>query len=342
MVGIVLGGATQRAAAAEPGVVPDLTWYISDADKQRTVVALQDVGSKWVRLNVQWAEAEPLDGSYNEWWMNEYENAIALAHAAGQRVIIMVDTAPAWASGSQRSNVPRDEGDYADFMRYFANRFRGEVDAYEIWNEPNFKRFWSTGPDASAYAAMLKATYPKIKAADPAAKVVFGGTAGNDYDFIERAYAAGVKGYFDVMATHPYTYCGSSGPAAIRREANGRISRDSFVGYREVRETMVAQGDAKPIWVTEFGWNTSSAVCDPGAGLWQGGVSEAQQAEHLTKAFKLLERDRYVQVALWYNFRNNYWAADEDEPEARYGLLRTDFSLKPAYTAFKAYAKGTG
>jgi polysaccharide biosynthesis protein PslG len=329
----------EEAGAAQPGLVPDLTWYTSDVDKVRTIAAIEDVGSEWVRLNVQWKEAEPTKGAYNEWWIAEYQKAVAMADAAGQSIIVMVDTAPSWASGSGSSNVPREPGDYAAFMKYLSGRLGPAVDAYEVWNEPNLKRFWSTGPNAAEYTRLLRAAYPAIKAGNPAAKVVFAGVSGNDYVFLEQAYDAGAKGYFDVMATHPYPYCGSTGPADVRR-SNGRISVDSFTGYREVRATMAARGDVKPIWVTEFGWNTSSTKCDPGAGMWQGGVTEAKQAEYLYEAFELLERDPYVEVALWYDFRNNYWMKDENAPEAQYGLLRTDFTPKPAYYAYRDYAHG--
>jgi hypothetical protein len=94
---------------------------------------------------------------------------------------------------------------------------------------------------------------------------------------------------------------------------------------------MLARGDDKPIWFTEFGWSTSTKEC---------GVSEATQADYLTKAYQLAAQDSYVQVAIWYNFRNNYWDHDADEIESRYGLLRTDFSTKPSYHAFKACATG--
>jgi hypothetical protein len=95
---------------------------------------------------------------------------------------------------------------------------------------------------------------------------------------------------------------------------------------------MLARGDDKPIWFTEFGWSTTSKQC---------GVSEATQADYLRRAFEYIEQDPYVEVATWYNFRNNFFNADADEVEAQYGLLRTDFSEKPAYAAFKAYANGT-
>jgi hypothetical protein len=331
--------AVPAARAAEPGVVPDLSWFIPDADKQRSAAALEDLGSKWVRMDVVWREVEPRRGNYDQHWLAEYEEALEIARAAGQKVILQAYNAPAWASGSSSSNVPRDSADYARFVGMLAQRFRGRIAAYEVWNEPNLSRFWSTGPDPAAYTQLLRAAYPSIKQADPAAKVVFGGLAGNDYKFLERAYAAGAKGSFDVMGTHPYTYCQSTSPTDIQY-SGGRISRDSFLGYREVRASMLARDDRKPIWFTELGWNTSTRPCDPGSGYWGGGVSEAKQAEYLTRAYQLIEADPYVEVAIWYALRNPYWMHDGDYGEARFGLLRTDYSQKPAYAAFKAYAHG--
>ena len=329
------------AQAAEPGVVTDLSWYIPDSDKDRSIAATSELGSKWSRIHVQWREAEPAKGVLNEWWIDEYEEAIDRSLAAGQRVVVMIYNAPAWASGSPARNTPRHPGDYADFAATLAERFEGKVAAYEVWNEPNIERFWSGGPDAGEYARLLREAYPAIKAADPAAEVVFGGLSTNDYDFLEKAYAAGAKGSFDVLGTHPYTYCGSSGPDSVRRRADGRLTPDSFIAYRELRASMVARGDAKPIWATEFGWNTSGRECDPGAGFWQGGVSEAKQAEYLTRAMEIFARDPYVEVAMWYSLRDAYWLTDApNDPEASTGLLKVDYRPKAAFTAFQEWALG--
>jgi polysaccharide biosynthesis protein PslG len=99
---------------------------------------------------------------------------------------------------------------------------------------------------------------------------------------------------------------------------------------------MSARGDDKPIWLTEFGWNTSSERCNPEAGIWQGGVSEDMQANFMSRAFALVEQDRYVQVAIVYSVRN--LAGDASSPEARYGLMRRDYSPKPAFEAFRRFA----
>ena len=325
--------------AAAPGTVPALSWGIPDRAKQREAGLLEAMRSRWVRLHVEWRNAQPRRGRFDRDWMREYAEAVRLARGAGQRVLVMVYNAPKWASGSWRRNVPRRPATFADFMGGLVRRLGPGVDAYEIWNEQNTRRFWSTGPDPAAYTRLLRAAYPAVKRANPAAEVVFGGLSTNDYGFVEGAYAAGVKGSFDVMATHPYPYCGSTDPAAVRTVPGGRMSRDSFLAYREVRATMLAHEDPKPIWLTELGWTTSTRRCNPAAGFWQGGVNERAQARHLTKAFELVEEDPYVQVALWYALRNNPLLGDRDTAEARYGLARTDFRLRPSFCAFRRYAR---
>jgi hypothetical protein len=316
------------AQAVEPGVSPDLSWGISNADQDRTAAALKDVGSRWVRLNVEWGSTETSNNTYDSWMLSHYDRAVNVARAAGQKVLMLVSQSPSWASGSSDKQAPpQNPADYADFVRFLAARWAGKIEAWEVWNEPNLSRFWPTGPSPAKYTELLRAAYPAIKSGDANAKVVFAGPSTNDYDFIEGAYAAGAKGYFDVMATHPYS-CKS--PEAVW-QSNGRISQFAYLGYREIRKLMLARGDDKPIWFTEMGWSTSTQEC---------GVSEVTQADYLKKAFALAAQDSYVQVAFWYNFRNNYWMHDADDVESRYGLLRSDFSHKPSYDAFKACASG--
>jgi hypothetical protein len=291
---------------------------------------MADLGSRWTRIDIGWHDFEPSPGVYNAWSVDAYRVELQRARAAGQKIMVMVSTAPQWATGSSNPNTPpRDPADYARFLSYLGAQYGQYVDAWEVWNEPNTARFWSTGPSPSAYAALVKAAYPAVKAADPGAPVVMGATSLNDNAFLQGAYAAGVKGYFDALSTHPYT---CDAPDVIKRDASGHISKYSFAGYRELRDTMLANGDDKPIWLTEFGWSTSTQGC---------ALSEATQADYVTRAFKFVEQDPYVQVALVYNLRNNFYDGDADTTEARYGLMRTDFSPKPSYAAFKAYATGS-
>lgn len=318
--------------AAQKGLSVDLTWADSLGEQTSTEPIIAESGAKYVRLTLNWSDAEPKRGEFNPWWIVQYDNAVNLAQQAGAKVIFVVGSSPSWASGSSNTETPpKNPADYAEFIHAMAARFAGRVTAWEVWNEENIPRFWSTGPSAAAYTQLLKAAYPAVKSADPNALVLFGGTSLNDYKFISEAYADGAKGSFDVMAVHPYS---CRAPSAIVREGNGNITEDSFLGYRTVHNVMVANGDEKPIWFTEFGWSSSTGgSCE---------VGSTSQASYLTEAYKLTDQDPYVQVACWYNLRNDYWSHDENSVEAQYGLLNTNFTPKPSFAAFKAYTPGSG
>jgi hypothetical protein len=338
---VSLAFTASSATAAEPGVISDLNWGLTSAQQQTEVSRLTELRVRWIRLNLEWAAVETARGSYSATELANMDRSIDLARSTGARVMLVVFRAPAWASGSTTKTTPNDPADFARFMRFLAERYAGRVSAYEIWNEQDLPRFWTGGPNPLAYTALLKAAYPAVKAADPAARVVFGGLDYTWYgiNFLGEAYAAGAKGYFDAMGVHAYTLCGTRDPMETKVYPDGTVMEGSFARYRNLRKTMLANGDDKPIWITEFGWNTSSATCDRSAGVYYGGVSESTQADFLTKAYKLLEGDPYVEVALWYMSRN--WASDADTPNTRYGLMSNSFVPKPAFSAFKAYATPT-
>ena len=322
--------------AAEKGVETDMTWGTNGPTRDQTAAGVKSLGAKWMRLTMAWHDIETAKGSYKN--LAHYDDAFTRAQASGAKIVVTVYTAPEWASGTnERESPPLNPADYADFVRFAATRWGAKVDAWEVWNEPNLKYFWSTGPDAAAYARLLKAAYPAIKGADPSALVLFGGTAYNDYFFLTKAYQEipNLGDYFDVMATHPYPRPANRAPEKVWYEGDGsgRVATKSFAGYREVRRVMQGRGDDKPIWFTEFGWATTS--------ISGWGVSEAQQAEYLTHAYQCVEQDPYVQVAIWYIYRNHAWANDADNWGDQLGLMRTDFSPKPAYNAFKAYTPGS-
>ena len=322
--------APSAAHAVELGLVTDLTWGAAPADQEREYAALDEVGARWVRVEVNWAEVEPARGVHHAWSLQQIDTAIRRNRAAGRQVVVMIGKAPEWASGSpDQGTPPREVAEYARFAAFLARRYAGHgVAGYEIWNEQNIGRFWGGRPDAAAYVRLLRAARTAIRSADRRARIVFGGLSTNDLGYVRAAYAAGAKGQFDVMALHPY-----SCEARIddpKRDAAGVLRPNSFLGYRAVRDFMLARGDAKPMWFTELGWSTTAEAC---------GVGEAEQAERLRASVELMARDPYVRAVMFYNLRNNYWLSDADTTEARYGLLTADFRRKPAYYAFRAAAR---
>ncbi|HEY3759864.1 MAG TPA: Ig-like domain-containing protein [Solirubrobacteraceae bacterium] len=314
------------AQAAEPGVA-------FSAPDGLQVAAVKTLGVHWVRVFATWPDLEPQRGEYAQNWLTSYEQ---LFHSlpSGTKVIVDVVDSPQWETGSTDVHAPpANPADYAAFVGGLAQRWAGHVAAYEIWNEEDNASWWTGAPDPGAYAALLKATYPVVKAADPAATVVLGGMTGNDYPFLEGVYAAGGKGSFDAVGVHTDTACDVSPPSFFIRQMDGRMIPDSFLAYREVHAVELANGDDKPIWMTEMSWRTTSATCDEGA--WAGqkpeGVSDEQQSAYLSQAYHCMEEAPYVQLALWFPL--------QDEGTAVSGLVRANGSHKPAFAAMQEYVR---
>jgi hypothetical protein len=324
---VVLSVGAAPALAAEPGVV----LANQSAPENSQVAAL---GTHWVRLFATWPDLEPTrGGGLAANWVANYEQTFN-SLPAGTKVILDVVGTPAWETGSSNEHTPpANPEEYAAFVGALAQRFGSRVAAYEIWNEEDSSGWWAGGPNPGAYAQLLEDTYPVVKAANPSATVVLGGLTGNDYEFLEGVYKAGAKGSFDVVAVHTDTACNKLSPYEFVRGAGNRLIPDSFLAYREVHAVMLANGDDKPIWMTELSWRTTNATCSEGA--WAGqtaeGVSEAQQATYLRQAYHCLAEDPYVQVALWFPLL--------DEGPITAGLLRSDGSRKPSFAAMRQYAR---
>jgi hypothetical protein len=324
-IAVMTAVAAPSASAAEGGVN-----LIGSTSAQ--MPAIQALGTHWVRMFASWPDLEPTKGSFSTFWLSYYEETFR-SLPAGTKVLLDVVDTPSWETGSSNEQTPpANPAEYAAFAGALAQHFGTKVTAYEIWNEEDSSFWWPGGPNAAAYTQLLKDTYPAIKAADPSATVVLGGLTGNDFEFLEGVYQAGGKGYFDAVGVHTDTACDVLSPYDFVRGAGNRLIADSFLAYREVHAVMVANGDNKPIWMTELSWRTTNATCNEGAfaGQKAEGVTEEQQATYLRQAYHCLAQAPYVQVALWFPL--------EDEATVTSGLLRANGSRKPSFAAMQAYA----
>jgi hypothetical protein len=310
------------------------TWsHLCDVKRAKVLDMLAGAGATWVRIDLGWTTIQP-DGPGRfdmRWGVPFVDKVLNMATARGLKVMVMFWQTPGWANGNRDERIlPTNVDHYADAIRFAAKRWSRQVQAWQVWNEPNGYEFLSP-PDATAYTRLLRAAYPAVKAGNPDAKVVFGGTMYVDTTWIARAYAAGARGAFDVMAVHPYQGYSSKAPEETDRRGRERMTHTS-----ELVRLMQRQGDGgKPIWFTEFGWSTHENTKK--TPVWQRGVSEAQQASYLIRALRMIQK-RYPQVThvFWYNSHD--LATGSNHTQNR-GLLRRDLTAKPALGALRCYLR---
>lgn len=325
---------------ASKGLNVDLTWGNSTADQDKILARIIESGAEWIRCNVAWNAIEDKGkGQINAGNLANYDYGITKALAAGVKVLLTPYGCPFWASGDpnkvsgggwpndkyQVNWKPANNQDYADFCKFLVGHYKPKgIEYFQVWNEPNLIWFWPSGPKASEYVEMLKAAAPVIRNAG--GKVVCGGMSSNDYVFVEQMYAAGAKGHFDVMALHPYS-CGESPENSW---GYPRLDKGCFPAFQEVRKSMLAQGDDKPIFFTEFGWSTATAE------EWGCGRSDTVVGDYIKRTYDYLEQFPYVDATFYYQLRNNKYYYDQNNWEGQSGLCRVDMTPKASFTAFKA------
>lgn len=330
MLMIPAAGATfaQSAGAAQDGL--HLGGVSADP---RVLAAVNQAHPAWINLFMGWNGVELAKGVYNEPLLAAYDQEFA-ALPPGTKINLNISGTPAWAAGGSADTrtPPANTQDYADFMRYISARYAGRVTSWEVWNEEDSTNWWLG--DEATYVRMLKEAYAGVKAGAPGAQVVFGGTVGNDYDYLSQAYADGAGGSFDAVGVHTDTGCGTNSPYFYQRDPDSRIDRFSFLGYKEVHATMAAHGDGgKPIYMTELGWSATTSAC--ATQNKAGGVGPAQQATFLSQAYHCLAADPYVAVGIWFELADN---GTLDTSLNRFGLLDSNFSPRPAFAAFSNFS----
>lgn len=202
----------------------------------RELDMFQKIGIRNVRADLLWHLVEPVQGEWNFQKADQLMKELA-EHKVVLLPILAYDTP--WAKP-----VMKHQDSWKEYVRRVVSRYGDRLPAWEVWNEQNSPGFWKAPADPVAYTELLRTTFQTIKEINPELQVVYGGTSGVPFDYIEKTFAAGAGAWFDVMNVHPYHWEG--GPELMIPE------------LRRLRELMkLYQIDDKPLWITEVGWATS-------------------------------------------------------------------------------------
>lgn len=291
--------------------------WADDADLNTTLSMLTAAGIGSLRVSIPWSNVETAPNQF-EW--SAVDRVVDAVHSRGISMLGIIAYTPSWATSPQGQPIntrPASPADFGRFAGLAADRYAGKIDAYEIWNEPNGAMFYGPAPDAAGYTQLLRAAYPAIKTADASATVV-GGVLGavedapgmqNPVTFTEQMYANGAAGYFDAFSYHPYQYSLKFADGVYVDHSPARQAMD-------IHAVMTANGDgAKKIWATEYGAPTAY-------------VSEAEQNEMITHFLTKWQELPYAGPIYLYQLRDQQTGSSN--PEMTFGLMRTDWSAKPA------------
>jgi hypothetical protein len=310
-----------------------------DLDAQAATMKVDGVQS-W-RVEMAWDQIEPARGQFA---FGPTDRKVLAAARQGIDVLGLALRAPGWANGGTGNpfTPPARPADYATYLKALVARYgptgsvwlehpdvpRRPVRSWEIWNEPNLKNYFTRQPFARPYAALLRAAYPAVKAADRDATVLMASMANYSWrDLAKLLDVPGPRLKFDAAGAHPFSGRPSNAVKIVRLNRQALDKR----GYRKV-----------PLWLTELTWSSAKGKKTPLTQNWE--TTEAGQAARLRDVFALLlaqRRSLRLARVYWYT-----WATvDNGSPNSfdYSGLtqVRPDgtFRAKPALAAFRTVAR---
>ncbi len=319
LYGGLLGCSFQITAQTvdEPFVVGVCAHELHKGDPSgRAYAMMRDAGITSVRTDAHWAyvERQPNQLKIEPSWQRYLKETAR--HGLSTQFIL--------GYGNQHhgdGEKPRSEPVRAAYNRYVdfvTENLKGQVAYYEIWNEwdvedPRDPAF------TQDYARLIADAAGIIRQRDPAATVLAGAVTsqGIESGFALRLLENGLMQSVDGLSLHPYVHC----------RGWRRNTPEAWIDWMaEVdKELTRAAGRPVPLYLTEMAWPSHQGAC---------GIDENLQAAYLARAFFLARTLPNIKGMWWYDFRND--GTDKTEREHNFGLVRQDFTPKPAYRVLTA------
>lgn len=317
-----LAFAYMKPAGPIPGYADDFLFSIcthserwGHSDQEKEVLAAALCGAKVIRTGPEWGTIQPHDRNHWEW--EAMDKLVDRYGKNGIEIQYILAFTTKWAAPLEKqqsknwldwSRCAPDLDAWRNYAKTIAQRYKGKIRYWEIWNEPDLSGFGSF--TAEEYIKMMQVAYKAIKAVDPQAHVMTGGFATlsdhpsrKDKQFHEKVLRQ-AKGSFDVHAYHEHC---------------------DFTNYAQrVDEKFIPLRRATGVTVPWYANETAISSMDG---------AEAFQAETLYKKL-LFAWARGAIGYTWYDLRNDGF--DPKDSESNFGMLTNDFYPKPVYSVYNA------
>ncbi len=355
---IAIPAATARAVTRMPvGFYDDPSFrWAADPNPTVNLKSAETAGSSVIHVLADWSQiaptkpANPLNGNDPAYNLSDLDALSREAAVYGQELLVTITGTPKWANGGQTPNhPPTNLANLTNFTQMLAKRYNGStktegiITHWSIWNEPNLQLFLTPQFNAAGkavspaeYVKLFDAGYKGLKAGNALSQVAAGETSNRGHnaptDSVTNSVAPATfardvslinpKLPFVAWATHPYPTASIFGPT--QKVAYPNVGLTTINKFGADLQTWFKR--PVPLWITEYGEQTAPAskLVLP--------VSLAKQAADVKKALQLAQQSPYVQMFVWFIFRDSTaqtWFS---------GLEKTTGAKKPSYNAWKKQA----
>jgi len=302
-------------------------------DKLNETHALTEIGGfSWVRDDLRWERCQTEKGGAIT--IPAYRDAEINAHIeAGNNVLLVLG----YGNTNYENRFPKTNEEieaYANYCKAVAEHYKGKIDTFEIYNEPDNESFagWSiTGAD---YVKVLKAAAGAIRSVQPDATIIGGSLCSMRHSTARARTIATqifadstVTDYMDAFSFHSYDY---DSPYGLYSDED---TRTNFKGQIDFIKNLIkkSKNPNLPIWITEDGMPSAG-----GEGIFVIENDELIQAADTARVLADVAANTDVEKYFIYNLHaKNHSTVTENA----FGIVDKDYNVKPAYitAAFSNY-----
>jgi hypothetical protein len=272
---------------------------------------LDELGVIWQRRTCRWSSLEPHPG---EWDFSSWDRYVDDSKATGKKLIAILAYDTPWIYNKETAgdNIgPEELPHYLNYVETVVSHYKGRIDAYEIWNEPNMLDYFWKGSDEDFFAMTIAAAHV-IRRTDPDARILAGALWRVPDSFIRKLFKSGAMDHADALSFHPYAV-----------NPGGAVKLyDKLAG---ILEELDYRGE---VWITEIGY--------PTGGWYPTKVWEKNFPRDIVKTLAGLAT-RNVRVLIWYEFQDSYnrgEAPSRWNSESFFGLSYLDHTRKNGFEAW--------
>jgi hypothetical protein len=228
----------------------------------------QDAHIGWARVTFYWRDLNPAAGVWNEDKFTELQGIVTDARGRGQKILLILSAAPAWCGGGTNGTYPCPIEYWKTYVDEVSRRFEGQIEAYEIWNEPDLVNSgvgvgWAQSINTyPRYVDYLAEAARIIHSNAPGTLVVGPVMSGSDsravsiWQQLEQTWFpdGNASDFLDVISFHHNTAREDDHSEDMAWDIHDRIKW--IIRYYNPRNGW------KPMWITEFGWKVSSSISE--------------------------------------------------------------------------------
>jgi hypothetical protein len=310
-----------NARPFEVGAQDDGVFLGHYGDRTKAFTLAGRLRASRIRVMVQWSKVLGPQATLRRtprvprWNFGELDSLLGAADANRVKVqMVLTGPAPAFATANHAVGPYKPNArQFARFVAAVVRHFKGRVDRYSIWNEPNHKGWLA--PVAAAprlYRALYASGYRTVKRIDPGAQVLIGETV--PYDIhdgrtamaplrflrqmlcVDARYRHSRCGHVnaDGYAHHPYDFTHAPtyrypGAENVTIATLGRLT-SALDKLRRIGALRGPGGGKLPVYLTEYGYFVAGTRRIP----------ESRRARYLVGAFKIAIANPRVREMVQY------------------------------------------